>query len=267
MKANRYAMALVAGGLLISICVSSSKGCTIFMLTDGNQALFCNNEDWKNPKTKIWFVPGGKQFWSGKKRYGCAYVGFDNGTGQGGLNTEGLAYDWVAGFKEKWERDPKMKTVKGTSTERMLESCATVEEAIAFFQTHWEPAFSYAKVLVGDRSGASVIIGARDGKLDVREAKQSRGFGYRGQLVEKMLMEDPVAALGNAARILRAARQEGHYATKYSNVFDLKSGDIFLFRFPEQEAGVKVNLVEELKRGRHTYDIPKLDEQLAAQAK
>jgi hypothetical protein len=41
---------------------------------------------------------------------------------------EGLAFDWVAGYKEKWEPDPKLKRVKGNPAERMLESCATVEE-------------------------------------------------------------------------------------------------------------------------------------------
>ena len=33
--------------------------CTIFVLTDTNRALFCNNEDWSNPRTRIWFVPAG----------------------------------------------------------------------------------------------------------------------------------------------------------------------------------------------------------------
>ena len=74
------------------------------------------------------------------------------------MNTKGLAFDWVAGFKEKWERDPKLKKVKGNPAERMLESCASVEEAIAFFQSHWEPSFSYAKILIADSTGAGEII-------------------------------------------------------------------------------------------------------------
>jgi hypothetical protein len=64
--------------------------CTIFVLTDRNRALFFNNEDWLNPKTRIWFVPAGDGY------FGCAYVGFDDGYAQGGLNTKGLAFDWVA---------------------------------------------------------------------------------------------------------------------------------------------------------------------------
>ena len=32
-----------------------ASACTIFVLTDKDRALFCNNEDWSNPNTRIWF--------------------------------------------------------------------------------------------------------------------------------------------------------------------------------------------------------------------
>jgi hypothetical protein len=231
------------------------EACTICVLTDAQQPLFCNNEDWSNPNTRIWFVPS-------TKHHGCAYVGFDNGWGQGGLNTEGLAFDWVAGFKEKWDRDRKLKGVSGNPAERMLETCASVEEAIAFFQSHWEPSFTYAKILVADRTGASVIIGAKDGQLQVEKMTRSRGFGYRGGLANEMIAQDSRPTVANAAKILKAAMQEGQYATKYSNVFDLKSGDIYVFRFTDQAEPIKLNLARELKEEGHFYDIPSLGEQL-----
>lgn len=259
---RRMALNAVRGSLVV-VCLSnlSVYACTIFTLTDTNQTLFCNNEDWKDPNTRIWFVP------SSRGRYGCAYVGFDNGWAQGGLNSEGLAYDWVAGYKARWQRDPKMMFTEGNPAERMLESCATVEEAIAFFQTHWEPSFEYARILIADRTGASVIIGSKDGELDIQRAKDSRGFGYAGPVVEKLLTEDSTPTVGNAAKILQAARQQGLYATKYSNVFDLKSGDIFFFRFPNQPDAVKLNLAAELKKGDHAYDLSKIDEQLKGESK
>jgi hypothetical protein len=51
-------------------------------------------------------------------RYGCAYVGFDDGFPQGGLNTKGVAYDWVAGYMGKWPPNPGMKKASGNPTER-----------------------------------------------------------------------------------------------------------------------------------------------------
>ena len=67
-KLHRAGMALVLAGLaFVSLPVSA---CTIFVLTDTNRALFCNNEDWSNPKTSIWFLPTGDGY------YGAVYVGF-----------------------------------------------------------------------------------------------------------------------------------------------------------------------------------------------
>lgn len=257
------AKAVVLVLTLCSFATAPARACSIFVLTDGRQVLFCNNEDWSNPKTRIWFVPGE----SG--RHGCAYVGFDDDWAQGGLNTEGLAFDWVAGFKEKWEADPKKATAEGNSAQRMLETCSTVDEAIAFYEKHHEPSFSYGKMLVADRSGASAVLGAKDGRLHVEKKKESRvlTIGHRVELVGKMLAEGPDATPANAAKILKAARQEGKHATRYSNVFDLKSGAIFLYRFPDQDDAVKLDLAEELKKGGHFYDIPDIRDQVTKKLK
>ncbi|HTG45773.1 MAG TPA: hypothetical protein VK633_14725, partial [Verrucomicrobiae bacterium] len=52
------------------ICLSvAARACTIFVLTDGTRSLFCNNEDYSNAKTRLWFIPAGQGY------YGCAYLG------------------------------------------------------------------------------------------------------------------------------------------------------------------------------------------------
>ena len=232
------------------------RPCTIFVLIDTNRVLFCNNEDWSSTKTRIWFVP------AGAKRYGCVYVGFDDGFPQGGLNTEGLASDWVAGYEERWNPDPSLPTSAGNR--QLLETCATVEEAIAFYRGHRELGFYTARVLVADRTGASAIIGANNGKLEVEKSRQCRGFGYGAPTLDSMLtLPSSKPTVANGAEILRACLQKGKYATKYSNIFDLKSGDIFLFPFPDRDDQVKFNLTAELKKGGHYYDIPEIHEQLA----
>lgn len=231
------------------------RPCTIFVLIDTNRVLFCNNEDWSNPKTRIWFVP------PEAKRYGCVYVGFDDGFAQGGMNTEGLASDWVAGFQETWKPDPKLPTSAGNR--QLLETCSTVEEAIAFFRGHRELGFYTARILVADRTGASAIIGASKGKLDVEKSNQCRGFGYGETTLDTMLtLPSSKTTVATGAEILRACLQKGKYATKYSNIFDLKSGDIFLFPSPERDDQVKFNLKAELEKGSHYYDMPAIHEQL-----
>jgi hypothetical protein len=248
----------VAGALsLIALAVASARACTIVVLTDGKDVLFCNNEDWSNPNSRIWFVPGDSV------RHGCAYLGFDDGWGQGGLNTRGLAYDWVAGFKETWGPDPRRRPANGGPCHRMLETCATVEEAVAFFEAYEEPSFAYGKLLVADRTGASAIIGAKDGRLHVetRRGPHVLTLGWRLDRVGRMLAGDPSPSRANSVRVLRASLQEGTYATKYSNVFDLKSGEISLYRLPGSDEALKLDLYEELKKGGHYYDIPELRRQ------
>ena len=250
-----------------------SYGCTIFTLTDSDNALFCNSEGADVSVTRIWFIPVTYSS-PGERKYGCAFLGlkfptFPSMWGQGGVNTEGLAYDFVAGFKENWEKNnnPNLKKVSGSSAERMLESCATVEEAIAFYKKYWEAAFSYAKILIADRTGKSVIIGVKDGELEFNISKHSRGFGYGFIKNSNLIGEDTKPTLVNASLILQKSLQEGQYATKYSNVFDLKSGNIYIFRFPHQGIPVRLNLVEELKKGAHYYEIPSLEKQLNQELK
>ncbi|MBN1807154.1 MAG: hypothetical protein JW837_18045 [Sedimentisphaerales bacterium] len=233
------------------------QACTIFVLTDTERALFCNNEDHSNPVTRIWFVRPGEGF------YGCAYVGFDNGWAQGGLNTEGLAFDWVAGYKEKWEPSVGMKPVRGNPSERMLETCTSVKDTVNFYRKNWEPSFSYAKILVADKTGTSAVIGAKEGRLQVLYEHQSRGFGYGGRKLRNILNENTEPTVTKGFDILRTCIRNGCNATKYSNIFDLKKGEIFLFgRFSDWTKAVKLDLGMELQKPEHYYDIPRIKRQV-----
>lgn len=235
------------------------QACTIFVLTGGREVLFCNNEDWSNPQSRIWFVP------APQGRYSCAYVGFDNLGAEGGLNTEGLAFDWVAGFTEKWEPPSSMKFVGGRTSERMLETCANVSEAIAFYRKHREPQFSRAKIMVADKTGASAIIGARNGKLEVLRSKVSRGFGFGREQLAQTLHKRTVPTVASGFEILNVCRQEGENATKYSSIFNLKTGAIHLGLGASEP--VELDLSAELRKGPHYYDIPALRSTEAATPK
>lgn len=107
--------------VLLFIVYQYASACTIFVLTSTDHAFFCNNEDWLNHTTRIWFIPGGKD------HYGAVYVGFKNGAPQGVLNTEGLASDWVAYEKENWEPDSGLLVTRGFTDQRMLERCSILQ--------------------------------------------------------------------------------------------------------------------------------------------
>ena len=250
---RKIALAL---GLALAL-MNPVRACTIFVLTDARRALFFNNEDWSNPAGRLWFVPAGEGF------LGCAYVGFDNGWAQGGVNTAGLAFDWVTGFPAKWLANPALKPVRGNPSQRMLETCSTVNEAIAFYWKHWEPDFARSRMLVADRTGASAIISAHAGRLQVERSTGCRGFGYGHEVLDKVLASPPEPTVANGLGILRETLQTGEFATKYSSVYDLKTGDLFIAPAPTRPDAVKLSLTAELARGPHYYEMPRLQEQLA----
>ena len=62
--------------LLAALCFfltsKPAQACTGLVVQDGDRVLVGNNEDWFNPRTKIWFIqPVGVS-------YGSVFFGFDN---------------------------------------------------------------------------------------------------------------------------------------------------------------------------------------------
>lgn len=253
-KNSGFTAVIVAFGLA---CSFRAQACTIFVLTDGHRVLFFNNEDWSNPVTRVWFRP------DGEGRYGGVYLGFDNGWVQGGMNTRGLAFDWLAGFMERWKPGDDLHFVRGNPAERMLERCAMVDEAVAFFRTHREPDFARSRILIADRTGASVIVGARNGELFFDRSRASRGMSFNEPQLQRDLAKDPPATFAAGLAILASCAQHGEFATKYANVFDLKTGAIRVHPFHAGQTGFELHLGAELEKGPHYYDIPKLAEQRA----
>jgi hypothetical protein len=70
-------VSIIAFALLLG---SSGYACTGFCISQDDLALVGNNEDWKNPNTKVWYVP------AEDGKYGRVYFGFDNFYPQGGMN-------------------------------------------------------------------------------------------------------------------------------------------------------------------------------------
>src|SRR5688500_8677741 len=98
---------LIWGLIVFAAADLANYSCTIFVLTDSKNTLFFNNEDFSNPNTRVWFVPGGSNY------FGAVYVGFDNGWAQGGMNSEGLTFDWVAGNMDDYKPANTMLQVRG----------------------------------------------------------------------------------------------------------------------------------------------------------
>ncbi|QHV95329.1 hypothetical protein [Spirosoma endbachense] len=249
--------------LLICFLVASGvKACTVFVLTDGKHTYLFNNEDSNNPQTRLWFIPKGKGF------YGCAYVGYNDGEAQGGINTEGLAFDWVTVEEDSYPTDPTyvpeshLTRLPDNSSQWMLERCKTVAEAIQFYKTYREAAFAKTTLVVADKSGASVVIGSKDGKIYFNTTLVTRGLGYGEATFQKLYGTQKAITMNNGAQILRQCLAPGEGGTKYSNAYNLTKGEIVFYQFAQAIQTTSLNLVKELAKGSHYYETPTLAQQI-----
>jgi hypothetical protein len=97
---KKYILLLSAFCLILTS--QRALACTGLVVQDGERVLVGNNEDWFNPRTKIWFIqPVGD-------RYGSVFFGFDNYWPQGGMNQKGLFFDGFA-LKPKAVDEPEAK--------------------------------------------------------------------------------------------------------------------------------------------------------------
>jgi hypothetical protein len=263
MKHLAYFLILV----FLFFSANPTEGCTIVMVAQGNLVLAGNNEDWKNPMTKIWFIP------ASNGKHGRVCVGFDDMFAQGGMNEQGLFIDANALGPTGWKPIEGKPTFEGELLDSLLAECATVEEAIAFFSKYNIPGLARARFPIADRTGASAVIEYGQGKVQyVRKMgvyqiatnfviTNVKGEDYpctRYRIADMMLKNARAVSLDLVRAVLSATHQEGPYPTVYSNICDLRNGVLYLYNFHNFEEVRQFHLEEELKKGKTTYDIPSL---------
>ena len=119
MKIPTTILLLLAIWAVCSIGAGDAGACTIFMGTTGDLTLVGNNEDWSDTETKVWFLV------AEEGKYGRVYFGFNNGWAQGGMNDQGLFFDWVAGAEREWQPDPGRKEYLGAISEKIRHEWST----------------------------------------------------------------------------------------------------------------------------------------------
>jgi len=239
--------------------------CTVFYAAQGDMVLAGNNEDWMNPLTKVWFEP------AEKGEYGRVFFGFDNFYTQGGMNEKGLFFDVTAANLVEVPVNSKKPIYKGNLIrEKIMPECATVKEAIRLFKQYQAPHKWKAMYIIGDSTGDSAIIGPygvihKKGNYQVAtnfyqtKVKSGKISCERYKLAMDMLGKCTNISIDYFRQILAATHTEGDYInTLYSNIYDLKNRMIYLYHFHNFQNEVVIDFKEEIKKGRHSYDLPSL---------
>jgi hypothetical protein len=259
--------------LLLVFVSTQSYPCTIFSVVRDGEVFVGNNEDERREYTaKSWFI----QPRDGK--YGCVLFGWADGWAQGGMNDQGLFWDWVAGYKTDWEPSPEKRDHLESLSYKIIRECATVKEAVETCRLYNQPSFAYARVMFVDRNGDSAIVGWEKDRIKVIRSQgglQILGYGHRtGKARLDDLQEVSIAAAKGIATA--CCRRKGKVVTHYSSVCNLRNGDIYVFNIWRHHKGLfsrvtqsrsdrkcfRFNLDEELKKGNHFYDLSQLASQL-----
>ncbi|MDH4270749.1 MAG: hypothetical protein OEW18_02100 [Candidatus Aminicenantes bacterium] len=228
--------------------------CLILKIAHGNVVLAGNNEDIDNPLSKIWFEP------PENGKYGITYFGYTANYPQGGMNDQGLFFDGVAGYKTDWKASPQRLDYEGVLFRKIMEECATVEEAVTVFNTYNFSAFQRARMFLADRSGASAIVGWIDGELtSIRDTGNFQAVGFKEETALAMLKAvkdgQKTVSADDVQAILEACHQEGRYPTQYSNICDLKNNIVYMYLFHDYSTVVKFDAHEEYQKGKHDYPL------------
>ncbi len=228
--------------------------CLILKIAHGNAVLAGNNEDIDTPLSKIWFEP------PEKGKYGITYFGYTANYPQGGLNDQGLFFDGVAGYKTDWKPSPQRLDYDGVLFRKIMEECATVEEAVAVLNKYNFSAFQRARMFLADRSGASAIVGWIDGGMkSLRDTGNVQAVGFKEETALAMLKAVKVGqktvSADDVKAVLEACHQEGRYPTQYSNICDLKNNVVYMYLLHDYSTVVKFDANEEYRKGAHDYPL------------
>ncbi len=256
--------------LVLMVITASASACTFCMATLSGKTLFGSNEDFWDSDTNIWFYP------AEEGKYGRFFVGYNNGFPQGGMNDKGLSFDGASTPKSDLKFSKGKKTHNGYLIEKILEECATVEEALKIVEEYqFTELRGQGQLMFVDALGDAFIVGGpgRRGKdIDVIRKKGdfqvltnffpsypkkggSSSFN-RYNLATRKLEKDATPSVENFVSILNAVHQESpKSSTVYSFILDLNEKVIHLYYFHNFNDAVKIRLEDEIKKGPHTYKL------------
>lgn len=270
MKPTRRAYVLVL--VLSSFAWTAASPCTIVTMSRDGRVLIGNNEDWTDPRSKVWFVPASED------GYGRVLFGFENRFIQGGINEHGLFYDANALPPVDWTQAPGKPLFEDTferqTGDSILASCATVADVIAFFESYsvW---LGGGKFVFADARGESITVEWSQGSDRI-----TRRDGYyqistnipqwnivpgevddpRFTIAQKVILSRGDVSLDTIRGVLAATHQEWSFPTMYSYICDLKSLVVHVYNFHNFEDAHVFDIRAELAKGAHDFNLPALFE-------
>jgi len=260
-------MKKIWAGLLFILSFDKLFACLILFITDGKLVLVANHEDWYAQDAEVTFIT------AHNNKLGMLYFDFaSEKTAQGGMNTAGLFFDGTRTPYAPYPANNKKANCSCYIWTKILGECSTVNQAIAYIEKYKIPEIEDVHILLADRNGNSAIVGVYNKELQIHRRNgehqlltnfniSNPSYGdaqpcERFATATSMLSSDSSVTRSNLEKILSKTHQDDF--TAYSNVYNLTAGEVTVYFRHNFHQKLTINLVKELKKGKHAIRLEKL---------
>jgi hypothetical protein len=262
---------------VVLVCQNRILACSMYKITSNEKTMVgCNYDDWFTTP-KIWFE-NAKQ----ANEYGAAFTGarevnVNRTTPQSGMNTSGLSFTRMASYHPV-QNNPFTNRLKIPNEADYLmdimHKCASIKDVRKYIEQYDHSFFVDGIFIYIDSSGDYLIVepyklieGNNPNYVlsnfcpSITNNRQARKFDrYRnGEDFLKTNKTIPSLAFCTAlSDTMHVCRNRNGDGTLLTSIWDTKDKMINLFFYHSYDTNVQFNLMDELKKGDHSLDIPKL---------
>lgn len=258
----------------VVLLTTPAQACTAFILHEGGRTFVGNNED-------SWCVDGRVRFVPGEEgRLGAVYFSSWRGhpympwIDQLGMNEAGLVFDGLTVQPMDVAPSPGKPALEFSElTNRVLEQCRDVPEAVAYLQEHDLILLHKSMIFLADAQGRYAVV-QNDTILVGDEPYFAVGNWRLGRTTDmdaipiprlqhgRALLGAGVAPTVNGAWTvlegMKSCRKFLENGTFFSTLFEPDSGRVHLAFYHDHDHRITFDLRAELQKGALTLDLPSL---------
>lgn len=246
--------------------------CSTYKITVNGITLFGSNYD-------TWFIA--PRIWFETEGYGCAFTGANSIGGNGfapqaGMNEHGLVFASLAAATPNNGGPTPNKKAIGNRTlylKDIMHRCKSVDEVKIYIEQYDHSVLSNDVFLYADSTGRYLVVepyvmtlGNDDRYVlanfcpstitdysTIRQARYTNGTAFLKNKIDTSLAF--CAALSDTMHVCREKIGDG---TLLTSLWNLNDGTIHLYFYHDYRQPVQLNLKDELAKGDHSMEIPRL---------
>jgi len=263
--------------LLLLFSVQEAISCSMYKITlNGKTIVGCNEDAWRIT-SRIWFETRNKSNLYGAAFTGSRYDGINGFAPQSGMNEHGLCYSRLASAITKKERsgfENRLKITNPTAyLKDILHNCKTVEDVQKFISRYDHSYFLDDVFIYVEPSGKYIVVEpylmtvGYDPKYVLSNFCPSETTTEKAMKLERYrngvtFLKDKAdtslafcTALSDTMSVCREKIGDG---TLLTSIWNPKDGTVNLYFYHNYQKSVQFNIKEELAKGNHSIEIPKL---------